>query len=116
MVNQTAADPSAFPELVKLFVEGEIAVAEGFRKEYQVLQFQALKKVVQGIPAVTFESLAHLLQQVAATDHLQIVLDISGYQGTSGNLPLAAALTVVPMAIMVVYLLAARKFGAFDAL
>ena len=41
---------------------------------------------------------------------------VLSYQGTSGNLPLAAALTVVPMAIMVVYLLAARKFGAFDAL
>jgi putative spermidine/putrescine transport system permease protein len=37
-------------------------------------------------------------------------------QGTSGNLPLAAALTVVPMLIMGVYLWFAKRLGAFDAL
>ena len=37
-------------------------------------------------------------------------------QGTAGNIPLAAAFTVVPIAIMAMYLLAARRFGAFDAL
>jgi putative spermidine/putrescine transport system permease protein len=37
-------------------------------------------------------------------------------QGTAGNIPLAAAMTVVPMTIMAVYLLAARRLGAFDAL
>ena len=38
------------------------------------------------------------------------------HQGTAGNIPLAAAFTVVPMAIMAVYLIAARRLGAFDAL
>ncbi|MGQ0603363.1 MAG: ABC transporter permease [Anaerolineales bacterium] len=38
------------------------------------------------------------------------------HQGTAGNIPLAAAMTVVPMAIMGVYLLVARRLGAFDAL
>jgi putative spermidine/putrescine transport system permease protein len=38
------------------------------------------------------------------------------YQGTSGNIPLAAAFTMGPIAIMIVYLLIARKLGAFDAL
>jgi putative spermidine/putrescine transport system permease protein len=37
-------------------------------------------------------------------------------QGTSGNLPLAAAFTLVPIVIMSVYLLVARRLGAFDAL
>jgi putative spermidine/putrescine transport system permease protein len=37
-------------------------------------------------------------------------------QGTAGNIPLAAAFTVVPMVIMGIYLLVARKLGAFDAL
>jgi putative spermidine/putrescine transport system permease protein len=37
-------------------------------------------------------------------------------QGTTGNLPLAAAFTVVPMVIMGIYLLGARRLGAFDAL
>jgi putative spermidine/putrescine transport system permease protein len=38
------------------------------------------------------------------------------YQGTAGNLPLAAAFTVVPIVIMGAYLLLARRLGAFDAL
>jgi len=37
------------------------------------------------------------------------------YQGTAGNVPLAAAMTVVPMIIMAIYLLLARSRGAFDA-
>ena len=36
--------------------------------------------------------------------------------GTAGNIPLAAAFTVVPILIMAVYLFAAQKLGAFDAL
>jgi putative spermidine/putrescine transport system permease protein len=38
------------------------------------------------------------------------------HQGTAGNIPLAAALTVVPIAIMTVYLIVARRLGAFEAL
>jgi len=38
------------------------------------------------------------------------------YMGTSGNIPLAAAFTMGPIVIMIVYLLIARKLGAFDAL
>jgi putative spermidine/putrescine transport system permease protein len=43
----------------------------------------------------------------------QVVL---AHQGTSGNIPLAAAFTVIPMAIMILYLVGARRLGAFDAL
>jgi len=45
-----------------------------------------------------------------------IGLAVYSYQGTSGNIPLAAAFTVVPMAIMAVYLTVAKRLGAFDAL
>jgi len=38
------------------------------------------------------------------------------FQGTAGNIPLAAAFTVVPILIMALYLTAARRLGAFDAL
>ncbi len=41
---------------------------------------------------------------------------VNVYQGTSGNIPLAAAFTVVPILIMAVYLSLARRVGAFDAL
>lgn len=38
------------------------------------------------------------------------------HQGTAGNIPLAAAFTVVPMVIMAFYLIGAKRLGAFDAL
>ena len=41
---------------------------------------------------------------------------VYSYQGTAGNIPLAAAMTMGPVVIMVIYLLIARKLGAFDAL
>jgi putative spermidine/putrescine transport system permease protein len=41
---------------------------------------------------------------------------VLAYQGTAGNVPLAAAFTVVPMAVMGLYLLGVRRLGAFDAL
>lgn len=41
---------------------------------------------------------------------------VLAHQGTAGNVPLAAAFTVIPMAIMGVYLLLARRLGAFEAL
>ncbi len=37
-------------------------------------------------------------------------------QGTAGNIPLAAAFTVVPMVIMFIYLFIAGRLGAFEAL
>ena len=37
-------------------------------------------------------------------------------QGTAGNIPLAAAFTVVPIVIMLAYLAIAKRMGAFDAL
>ncbi len=37
-------------------------------------------------------------------------------QGTAGNIPLAAAFTLVPIVIMAIYLTIARRLGAFDAL
>ena len=41
---------------------------------------------------------------------------VYSHQGTSGNIPLAAAFTMGPVIIMIIYLLIARKLGAFDAL
>jgi putative spermidine/putrescine transport system permease protein len=37
-------------------------------------------------------------------------------QGTSGNIPLAAAFTMVPIVVMAIYLLVAKRLGAFEAL
>jgi putative spermidine/putrescine transport system permease protein len=36
------------------------------------------------------------------------------YSNFVSNLPLAAAITTIPIVVMVIYLLIARKLGAFD--
>ncbi len=41
---------------------------------------------------------------------------VLAHQGTAGNIPLAAAFTAIPMAIMAAYLTVAKRLGAFDAL
>jgi putative spermidine/putrescine transport system permease protein len=41
---------------------------------------------------------------------------VYSYQGTAGNLPLAAAFAIVPILVMALYLTAAKRLGAFDAL
>ena len=57
-----------------------------------------------------------IVPQVLGNSAFFIGQAVLAYQGTAGNLPLAAAMTVVPMVIMVIYLLVARKLGAFEAL
>jgi len=42
-----------------------------------------------------------------------VVYDLSG---VAGNTPLAAAYTMVPVTVMLIFLLVARRLGAFDAL
>jgi putative spermidine/putrescine transport system permease protein len=37
-------------------------------------------------------------------------------QGSIGNMPLAAAFTLVPIVLIAVYLSIAKRLGAFDAL
>jgi len=37
-------------------------------------------------------------------------------QGTAGNIPLAAAFSVVPIVLIAIYLWIAKRMGAFDAL
>ncbi len=41
---------------------------------------------------------------------------VSTLQGNAGNLPLAAAFSIVPIVIMFIYLMIARRMGAFNAL
>jgi putative spermidine/putrescine transport system permease protein len=58
----------------------------------------------------------YIIPAVIGNSSFFIGAAVLSHQGTSGNIPLAAAFTVVPMAIMGVYLTVAKKLGAFDAL
>jgi putative spermidine/putrescine transport system permease protein len=58
----------------------------------------------------------YIIPQIIGNSRLFIGQAVYAHQGTAGNIPLAAAFTVVPIVIMGVYLTIARKMGAFDAL
>ena len=57
-----------------------------------------------------------IVPQLFGTSSFYIGKAVLTYQGTSNNIPLAAAFTMGPIVIMIVYLLLARKLGAFNAL
>jgi putative spermidine/putrescine transport system permease protein len=57
-----------------------------------------------------------IIPQVLGNSRFFIGQAVYSYQGTAGNIPLAAAFTMGPVVLMIVYLLIARKLGAFDAL
>ena len=58
----------------------------------------------------------YIVPQIVGTSRLFIGQAVYAQQGTAGNIPLAAAFTVVPIVIMGFYLWGAKKLGAFDAL
>jgi len=58
----------------------------------------------------------YIIPQIIGNSSYFIGGAVYTFYGTAGNIPLAAAFTVVPILIMIIYLLAARKLGAFDAL
>jgi putative spermidine/putrescine transport system permease protein len=58
----------------------------------------------------------YIIPQIIGTSASFIGMAVYQLQGTAGNIPLAAAFAVVPIVIMLVYLTAAKRAGAFDAL
>ena len=58
----------------------------------------------------------YIVPQIVGNSRFMIGQAVYTYQGTAGNIPLAAAFTVVPMVIMGFYLWGAKRMGAFDVL
>ena len=58
----------------------------------------------------------YIVPQIIGDSRLFLGQAVYAQQGTAGNVPLAAAFAVVPILVMGIYLTAARKLGAFDAL
>jgi putative spermidine/putrescine transport system permease protein len=58
----------------------------------------------------------YIIPQIIGTSRFFIGQVVYAQQGTAGNIPLAAAFTVVPIVIMGIYLFIAKRLGAFDAL
>jgi putative spermidine/putrescine transport system permease protein len=58
----------------------------------------------------------YITPQIVGISTLFLGQAVYTLQGTAGNIPLAAAFSVVPILIMAIYLTIARRMGAFNAL
>ena len=58
----------------------------------------------------------YIIPQIIGNSRPFIGSTVYALRGTAGDIPLAAAFTVVPIVIMGIYLVIARRMGAFDAL
>jgi putative spermidine/putrescine transport system permease protein len=58
----------------------------------------------------------YIIPYIVGTSSLFIGQAVYIHQGTAGNIPLAAAFSIVPIVIMAAYLAIAKRLGAFDAL
>lgn len=58
----------------------------------------------------------YIIPQIIGSSRLFIGQAVYTQQGTAGNVPLAAAFSVVPIVIMGIYLTIAKRMGAFNAL
>ena len=58
----------------------------------------------------------YIIPQIVGTSARMIGQAVYQFQGTAGNIPLAAAFAVVPIVVMGIYLTLANRAGAFDAL
>ena len=58
----------------------------------------------------------YIIPYIIGTSKYFIGQAVYTHQGTAGNIPLAAAFSLVPIIVMIFYIKAAKKLGAFDAL
>ena len=58
----------------------------------------------------------YIIPYIIGTSKFFIGQAVYTHQGTAGNIPLAAAFSLVPIVVMIIYIYLAKKMGAFNAL
>ena len=58
----------------------------------------------------------YIIPYIIGTSKFFIGQAVYTHQGVAGNVPLAAAFSIVPIAVMAIYISVAKRLGAFDAL
>lgn len=87
----------------------------------QTFRFVTLPLALPGVVAGSIFTFSltlgdYIIPQIVGSSRLFIGQAVYVQQGTAGNVPLAAAFTMVPIVIMGFYLWGAKRAGAFDAL
>lgn len=99
-----------------LEASGDLGATPGQTLRHVILPL-ALPGVVAGsIFTFSLTMGDYIIPQIVGTSARMIGQAVYQFQGTAGNIPLAAAFAVVPIVVMGLYLTAAKRIGAFDAL
>jgi putative spermidine/putrescine transport system permease protein len=109
---------AALERVPKSLVEASADLGAGPGRTFRSVIFPlALPGIVAGSIFTFALTLGdYIAPTIVGTSSLFIGQAVYTHQGTAGNIPLAAAFSVVPIAIMAVYLTVAKRLGAFDAL
>ncbi|MDT8343403.1 MAG: ABC transporter permease [Thermohalobaculum sp.] len=95
---------------------GDLGAAPGQTLTTVILPLAAPGIVAGSIFTFSLTLGDYIIPQIVGSSRLFIGQAVYAHQGTAGNIPLAAAFTVVPIVIMGLYLWIAKRQGAFDAL
>ncbi len=99
-----------------LEASGDLGARPGETFRYVILPLAFPGVVAGSIFTFSLTLGDYIIPQVIGNSSFFIGMAVYSHQGTSGNIPLAAAMTMGPIVIMGIYLLIARRLGAFDAL
>ena len=88
---------------------------------YMWLPFMILPLALPGLAAGSIFTFSltlgdYIIPSVVGAPGYFIGMMVYQQQGTAGNMPLAAAFSIVPIVLIAIYLALARRMGAFDAL
>lgn len=99
-----------------LEASGDLGARPGQTLRYVILPL-ALPGIIAGsIFTFSLTMGDYIIPQIVGTSARMIGQAVYQFQGTAGNIPLAAAFAVVPIVVMGVYLTLAKRAGAFNAL
>ena len=100
------------------FIEAAADLGADPRQTFRTVTFPlALPGIIAGSIFTFSLTLGdYIVPQIVGNSRPFIGQAVYTLQGTAGNIPLAAAFTFVPVAIMAVYLWMAKRMGAFDVL
>ena len=109
---------AALERVPKNFIEASADLGASPRQTFRTVILPLAMPGVSAGSIFTFSLTLgdYIIPQIVGNSRPFIGTTVYALQGTAGDIPLAAAFTVVPVVIMGVYLLVARRLGAFNAL
>lgn len=109
---------AALERVPKNFIEASADLGATPRQTFSTVIFPlALPGIIAGSIFTFSLTLGdYIIPQIVGNSRPFIGTTVYALQGTAGDIPLAAAFTVVPVIIMGIYLMVARRMGAFNAL